>query len=290
MIRAGYIDYFRHIRPGIGRDWYRQQQPLVEQGYATDLIADEAVRIVTEHDLANPLFLYVAFNAPHSPFQPPTGPDTPGYRDLPEKRKPFAEMITAMDTAVGRISKALEAAGMLEQTLLVFSSDNGGVAPGVRSDNSPLRAGKGTVYEGGVRACAFARWPGQISPGTSDDPMHVTDWYPTFVEAAGGKPKKNDLDGVGHLDFLAARTSQAPRDHVLLNTSPRKSAIRSGKWKLVVHHRATGKQTLELFDLSADISETKNLLTENPDQAERLRKLLARYISEAAKPLKGQQQ
>jgi arylsulfatase A-like enzyme len=287
MVKAGYIDYFRHTRAGIGRDWFRQQEPLVEEGYATDLIADEAARVITAHDTKQPLFLYVAFNAPHSPFQPPREVQTPAYRDLSEKRGPFAEMITSMDSGVGRIAKALTDAGMMENTLMVFSSDNGGVAPGVRADNSPLRAGKGTVYEGGVRACAFARWPRHVSPGTIDAAMHVTDWYPTFIEAAGGKPRKQNLDGVSQLNFLTGSTKESPRDHVLLNSNPSQSAVRRGNWKLIVHHKKDGHDRSELFDLSKDISETTNRSAGHPDKVQTLRKLLETYITEAAPPLKG---
>jgi arylsulfatase A-like enzyme len=287
MIKAGYIDYFRHTRPGIGRDWFRQQEPLVEEGYATDLIADEAVRVITAHNTKHPLFLYVAFNAPHSPFQPPHEVQTPAYRDLSEKRRPFAEMITSMDSGVGRIGKALTDAGMMDNTLMVFSSDNGGVAAGVRSDNTPLRAGKGTVYEGGVRACAFARWPQHVSPGTIDAAMHVTDWYPTFIEAAGGEPQKQNLDGVSLFSFLTGGTTKKPRDHVLLNSNPTQSAVRRGNWKLIVHHKKEGRDRFELFDLSNDISETTNLSASHPDKFQTLRKLLETYITEAAPPLKG---
>jgi arylsulfatase A-like enzyme len=287
MIKAGYIDYFQHTRPGTGRDWYRQEKPLQEEGYSTDLIANEAVRVITKHDGKAPLFLYVAFNAPHGPFQPPKNAATAAYNDLPEKRKPFAEMVTSMDRGIGRIAKALAERGMLDDTLMVFSSDNGGVAPGTRADNTPLRAGKGTVYEGGVRACAFARWPKVFPAGVNRHPMHVTDWYPTFVEAAGGAPKKDNLDGVSLMNSLSGKTTDAPRESVLLNTNPKKSAIRWGKWKLIVNHRADGRETSELYDLSTDISESKNILVDHPEQAKRLRQLLKNYAEEAATPLKN---
>jgi len=287
MIKAGYIDYFTHVRPRTGRDWYRQEKPLLEEGYATDLIANEAARVITQHDLEKPLFLYVAFNAPHSPFQPPRNAATVSYKDLPERRKPFAEMVTSMDAGIGRIAKALAARDMLDNTLLVFSSDNGGVAPGKRADNTPLRAGKGSLYEGGVRACAFARWPKMFPAGVNNHPMHVTDWYPTFIEAAGGAAKKQNLDGVSLISSLSGKTTNPPRESVLLNTNPKKSALRVGKWKMIVNHRSNGSDTSELYDLSADIFESKNVIDDHPEQAERLRRILKKYQQEAATPLKG---
>jgi arylsulfatase A-like enzyme len=287
MIKAGYIDYFNHTRPGIGRDWFRQERPIMEEGYATDLIADEAARIIRNHEDDHPLFLYVAFNAPHSPFQAPRTPAPPEeYSSLSETRRPFAEMITSMDAGIGRISKALSDRGMLEDSLIVFSSDNGGVGPGNRADNRPLRAGKGTVYEGGVRACAFARWPTRFPAGINNHPMHVTDWYPTFVEIAGGKPRKQNLDGVSLVTTLSGPSGAPPRDSVLLNTNPSISALRSGPWKIVVQHRAKGGEKLELYNLNEDISEQTNLAADHPEKIQELRRRLKRFETEAVKPLK----
>jgi len=117
--------------------------------------------------------------------------------------------------------------------------------------------------------------------------MHVTDWYPTFVEAAGGVPKKDNLDGVSLMSSLSGKTTDAPRESVLLNTNPKISAIRSGKWKLIVRSRANGREISELYDLSTDISESKNILVDHSEQAKRLRQLLKKYAEEAVTPLKG---
>ncbi len=159
----GALDYFTHIRDG-GFDWHRDDRENRDEGYTTHLIAREAERLIAERDKTKPLFLYVPFNAVHSPLQVPESYTAP-YASLPAPRRTYAGMVAAMDEAVGKIAAAIDAAGMRDNTLIVFCSDNGGPSPGRVTNNGPLRAGKGTLYEGGVRVCAFATWPGHIKPG-----------------------------------------------------------------------------------------------------------------------------
>jgi arylsulfatase A-like enzyme len=144
-------------------------------------------------------------------------------------------MVAAEDEAIGQIVAALAAKGLRENTLIVWSSDNGGPRPGEVTSNGPLRAGKGTVYEGGVRVCAFANWPGRIKSGsTVNAPLHMVDWFPTLGRLAGARVDgKLPLDG---RDAWAAITGNQPSPHdaILLNTSPKTGAIRMGDWKLVM--------------------------------------------------------
>ncbi|MFM9146543.1 MAG: arylsulfatase B, partial [Verrucomicrobiota bacterium] len=171
----GMIDYFTHTREG-KLDWYRDDQPLKEEGYSTHLIAKEAVKRIETRDRTKPLFLYVPFNGVHSPMQVPDSYLKP-YGSLTGSRQKLAGMLAAVDEAIGQVVGALEKSGLGKDTLIVFSSDNGGPPPGI---NTPLRGFKGSLWEGGTRAAAFVRWPGQVPAGKRiAHPMHVIDWYPT---------------------------------------------------------------------------------------------------------------
>ncbi|HRE84037.1 MAG TPA: arylsulfatase, partial [Opitutaceae bacterium] len=179
----GMTDYFTHERDG-GLDWHRNDQALRQDGYATELIGQEAVQLIQKHGGRQPLFLYVAFNAPHTPLQAPES-YLQQYSTLSDRRRQnYAAMITAMDDAIGAIVSAVDHQGLRESTLIVFSSDNGGNLPA--ASNHPFRDQKGSVYEGGVRVPAFASWPGQLPAGkTVQQPLHMVDWYPTLLELAG---------------------------------------------------------------------------------------------------------
>src|SRR5206468_1018815 len=146
------------------------------------LIAREAAAFVAATAGKRPFFLYVPFNAVHAPHQVPAKYTEP-YPGLRGVRKQYAGMVAAMDEAVGQVVAAVEKAGVRGNTLFVFSSDNGGPAPGRVTSNGKFRAGKGTLYEGGVRVAAFATWDGKIKPGSVvREPLHVVDWYPTLLK------------------------------------------------------------------------------------------------------------
>lgn len=288
----GALDYFDHTRDG-GFDWHRDDRVCREEGYTTHLVAKEASRLIRERDKAKPFFLYVPFNAVHAPHQVPEQYKEP-YSQLAEPRRTYAGMVAAMDEAIGQIVATLEAESLRDTTLIIFSSDNGGPAPGRVTDNGPYRAGKGTLYEGGVRVCAFATWPGKIPAGTTvTGPLHIVDWYPTLLNLAGASLKqKLPLDG---RDAWAAITQGAPSPHseILLNTTPAKGAIRVGDWKLVLNGNAVddegetapaGEQTakkkkkkaaeapaVELFNLVQDPYEKSNQAAANPAKVKELR-------------------
>ena len=181
----GAIDYFTHLRDGV-LDWHRDDQLCKDEGYSTHLIAKEACRLIREKPANKPLFLYVPFNAVHGPYEAPDSYKSP-FDKLTGVRRTYAGMVAAMDEGVGQIIAALREKQLLDNTLIIFSSDNGGPAPGRITSNRPLRAGKGTIYEGGIRVCAFVSWPGHIPAGqTNDEPLHIVDWYPTLLNLAGG--------------------------------------------------------------------------------------------------------
>ncbi|RME90822.1 MAG: arylsulfatase [Verrucomicrobia bacterium] len=281
----GMLDYFTHIRNGIV-DWYRNGERVVEEGYTTHLIAREAVRVIREHGGERPFFLYVPFNAVHTPLQVPEEYMKP-YQHLPEKRRKLAGMLAALDEAVGQIVAAVEEKGLRRNTLFVFSSDNGGPNPGRVTDNSPLRGGKATLYEGGVRVCAFATWDGHIPAGRQlDEPMHIVDWFPTLVKLAGGSlaPDKQKLPLDGR-DIWPTLTAGAPSPHqeILLNAAPNAGAIRVGDWKLKLRRTREGEQ-VELFNLAHDIAEKNNLAAAHSDKVKELRARYERWAAQAAPP------
>ena len=290
----GMLDYFTHERMN-KLDWYRNGEPLKEEGYTTHLIAKEACKVIATGDQSKPLFLYVPFNGVHSPFQVPDSYLKP-YAHLKGNRQKLAGMLAAVDEAIGQIEAALKQAGRLENTLIVFSSDNGGPPPG---DNTPLRDFKGSIFEGGTRAAAFATWPGHIPAGQRiRQPMHMVDWYPTLIKQAGGSlEQKLPVDG---LDVWPMLTKQAASPHdAILSVSTQgssRAAVRMGDWKLIVDggaadiappgkkkgKKAAGKyEAVALYDLSADPSEAKNLAEAQPERVKAMRARLAELLKDA---------
>lgn len=285
----GAIDYYTHLRDG-GFDWHRDDKVCRDEGYSTHLLAKEAVRLIRERDRSKPLFLYVPFNAVHAPHQVPAKYTEP-YKQFREQRKLYAGMLAAMDEAIGQIVTALDEAKMRQDTLIIFSSDNGGPAPGRVTSNGKLRASKGTLYEGGVRVAAFAAWEGRIKPDTVvHEPLHMVDWYPTLLRLAGAKTEqKLPLDGRDAWPTIA-EGKPSPHDVILLNTTPRNGALRAGPWKLVLNgHRgeenaAEGKDLVELFHLGDDPSESKNLADRHPEKVKELRARYEALARQAARP------
>ena len=223
----GALDYFTHVRDD-GFDWHRDDREVRDEGYSTHLLAREAVRLVDEHDQSRPLFLYVPFNGVHAPHQVPESYKA-AYAHLAEPRRTYAGMLAALDEAVGRIVEAVERKGLRKDTLFIFSSDNGGPNPGRVTSNGPLRAGKATLYEGGVRVAAFATWDGHVKAGSVvDAPLHMVDWYPTLLGLAGGSTDQPlPLDGRDAWPAIA-RGAPSPHGEILLNAAPRAGAIRVG--------------------------------------------------------------
>ena len=302
---SGAIDYFTHVRDG-AHDWYRDDKQLKEEGYSTHLVAREACRLIAAKSKAKPLFLYVPFNGVHSPMQVPDEYLKP-YAALAGSRQKLAGMLAAVDEAVGQIVASLEKAGLRENTLIVFSSDNGGPKPG---DNTPLRAYEGSLYEGGVRSCAFANWPGHIPSGVRvKEPMHVVDWYPTLVKLAGGSlEQKTPLDGLDVWPMLT-QMSPSPHEAILCVQSPDRAAVRMGDWKLLMNpseniadslpedeakpkaprkkparKNAAGTEGYVLYNLAADVGETTDLAAKEPERVNAMRARLAELLKDAVPP------
>ena len=291
----GEIDYFTHSAHGV-LDWYRNNEPLEEAGYATTLIGQDAVRVIAAHDPKVPLFLYLTFTAPHAPYQAPQAYLDQYAQIADPSRRAYAAMITAMDDQIGQVVAALERRGMRKNTLIIFQSDNGGPRSAmftgevdmsksvIPADNGPWRDGKGSLYEGGTRVVALANWPGRITAGSVvNQPMHMVDMYPTLVGLAGGSTASaKPLDGLDMWPTLSAG-ARSPRTEVVYDIEPFRAAVRQGDWKLVWW--ATLPSRVELYNLARDASETTNVAEQNPAITAELQQRVQLLSAGAVKPL-----
>jgi arylsulfatase A-like enzyme len=292
----GEIDYFSHKVDG-KVDWFRNNQVVEENGYSTTLLGDDAVKLIEQHNPATPLFLYLAFNAVHTPYQAPQE-YLDKYKNIEDpSRRAYSASATAMDDQIGRVMRALVEKKMLNNTLIVFQSDNGGtrnpmfagaitdmtkvVLP---ADNGPYRDGKGTLYEGGTRVVAVASWPGHIKEGSVVNEMiHTVDLYPTLVKLAGGNlGKSKPLDGLDVWGTIS-EGKPSPRTELVYNIEPFRAAIREGDWKLI--WRTLLPQSVELFNITKDPSETTNLAAEQPEKVAELQGRINKLAAEAQKPI-----
>jgi arylsulfatase A-like enzyme len=291
----GELDYFTHEEHGV-LDWYRDNEPVREEGYTTELFGDDADRLIESHDPATPLYLYLAFNAPHTPYQAPEE-YIARYADISDPtRRIYAGMVTCLDDQIGRVVAALEKKGMRDNTLIVFHSDNGGTKnamfAGVMADmskvtipcdNGPYRDGKASLFEGGTRVCALANWPGRIEAQEVDGLIHAVDLYPTFASLAGASTAKSKpLDGIDVWDTIA-KGEASPRTEFFYNIEPFRAAMRQGDWKLI--WRAMLPSSTDLYNLAEDPSEENNLSAVYPDKVAAMQERLNTAAKEAAKPL-----
>jgi arylsulfatase A-like enzyme len=282
----GQIDPYTHRYKTGERTWHRNDAPLEEEGHATDLIADEAVRFLSEPP-PGPFFLYVAFSVPHHPLAEKEQWLAP-YRDaIPDpSRRLFAASVTHMDAAVGRIVAALEGSGRLRDTMIVFTSDNGGQRGfhsrtqydgkydhPVLGDNRPLRGWKTELYEGGIRVPAFVSWPGRLRPAVVRQAVSYLDWFPTMARAAGAALEADwKLEGRDIWPLLADPAAKLAAPTLYWDTG-HATAVMHGDWKLIVPR---GRSTpVELYNLVEDPGETKDAAGMSPAKVEELRQLLA---------------
>jgi arylsulfatase A-like enzyme len=258
----------------------RGTEPVDEKEYLTDAFSREAVAFIERHRNER-FFLYLAYNAVHTPMQ---GPERykDGFKHITEqKRRIYAGMLTAMDEGIGKLLVKLRELGLEKDTLLFFINDNGGPTPANGSRNTPLRATKGTMYEGGIRVPFMVQWPGHLKAGsTYDKPVISLDILPTAAAAGGAKlPSGRKLDGVNLLSYLTGEKKQPPHE-TLFWRSGRNSAVRKGNWKLVKMGDETG-----LFDLASDIGESKDLKAEKPDVLKEMQDEYERWDSQMIDPL-----
>ena len=272
---SGNIDYISHYDRMEIYDWWEGLEHVEEEGYTTHLITRHAVRFIQDHKDA-PFCLYVAHEAVHTPLQ---GPDDPAIRG-PKKESfrpddpaaTYCEMMKAMDDSLGEIMGAVRDAGIAENTLVFFFSDNGGTRQNPES-NAPLRGHKGTVWEGGHRVPAIAWWPGTIAANRVTDQLAISlDLFPTMCEMAGVSAPDGHFDGIG-LNALLLGDGEPRSRHLFWNGL----AMRDDEYKLVIDNAAP-----RLFDLSQDLSESEDIASQHPDRTRAMCRAIAAWKRDVA--------
>ncbi len=281
-------DYYDHHSRVGGLDWQRNGNSIVEPGYNTELISRDAQRFIRERDRQRPFFLYIPWNAPHTPLQAPKALMAKYIGQLNPQRIIFSAMTESLDTGIGRILQTLEEQGLVDNTLVLFFSDNGGM-PVVGARNTPLRGGKGNTFEGGIRVPAVIRWPAQLAANRQlDQVFNVYDIFPTLAAAAGVEPGNDKpLDGVNLLPSLSGDTQpHQPMFFAADTLTP--DTIRYGviqwPWKLVRSEQVTdsGLHLVEhIFNLEQDPQERQDLIAQQPGRTSELRQLLAAWKQRA---------
>jgi arylsulfatase A-like enzyme len=253
--------------------------------YLTDYYTDEAVKVIKANK-DRPFFLYLAHWAPHSPLQA----KREDYEALPNiklhRERVYAAMIRALDRGVGEVMEALKANGLDENTLVIFTSDNGGAGYiGLPNINAPYRGWKSTLFEGGIRVPFLARWPKKLPAGkTYGAPVHHVDIFATAAAAAGADmPTDRTMDGIDLIPFVTGGPRKDSPHEYLFFRGGAAQAVRDKRWKLVVSAPPGGARKEWLFDLTAK-GERVNLLAEHPNEAVRLRSALEAHNREQAKP------
>ena len=284
----------------------RSSQPEQENEYLTDAWSREAVDFIDRHR-EQPFFLYVPYNAVHSPLQAPNE-ELAKFSHIEDiQRRIFAAMLSRLDRGVGKILDKLDALSLASSTLVIFISDNGGPTKELTSSNAPLRGGKGTMYEGGLRVPFIVRWPQQAAHAQSpelldetaadrsaqarfgvvcDIPVWTPDLTPTILAAAGGEMNAEETDGVPLLDL----TTRDPRE-----VAPRpffwrqgnRTALRFGNWKIVSSSLTTSPDQWQLFQIDNDISESHDMSKQHADTLEELIGVWQGFNDRMAEPIFG---
>ena len=242
------------------------------------IFADEAVKFIrTNKD--KPFFVYLPFNAVHSPMES-TDPYLERFRSVPDKnRRTHLAMLSALDDAVGRVLTTLEEEGVADNTLVIFTSDNGGPTQETTSSNGPLNGVKGTVLEGGIRVPAIVQWKGALPAGKVVDTASIGfDMTATALAVAGVLPTTG-LDGVNLIPYLNGRSAGDAHKELFWRAGTQ-GAMRSGKWKLIKNG-----DTWHLFDLSTDIGERKDLVAQQPQKLAELKAGWMKWSAEMKAPM-----
>lgn len=284
--------YFPIKNPSPHRVILDNNTPTPEVGYVTDRIGDAACKFIkkqsTGDQKAQPFFLFVSFTTPHGPLQPKPEDLQRLAHITDRKRKSYAGLIFSLDDNVGKILKCLKSHGCDDNTLVIFTNDNGGQTQ-TGADNTPLRGRKGDFFEGGIRVPMAMRWPGKIAPGAViDEPICAIDFLPTFVNLAGGKVDPAwKLDGINLQPLLTGETKSLPTRPLFWRKGGADGtyAVRDGRWKLYVNRSDNSKPML--FDLSNDIGEARDLATEHPEVVKQLTAKLTVWSTGLVKPWWG---
>ena len=284
-------DYWQHRRHDI--NYMRFNGQVIDpKGHATDLFTQWSVDYIkSQADDNRPFFLYLAYNAPHFPVQPPKewlDIVQKRERGIDETRAKLVAFIEHMDDGIGKVINTLKESGQYENTIVVFSSDNGGHLPS-KANNGPLRDGKQSMYEGGLKVPTSISWPGKIKAGSISDKIQLSmDLYPTLLEIAGLQPK-NPIEGISFSsEFL--NINQPTIEERSFYFTRREGgtryggqsiyALRKGDWKLLQNNPYEG---YELYNLAEDPLEQNNLIADEPEKYEELNKILMQHIQKGGK-------
>ncbi|MBI3857696.1 MAG: sulfatase-like hydrolase/transferase, partial [Planctomycetes bacterium] len=258
----------------------RGRQEVEEKEYLTSALAREATAFIDRH-AREPFFLYLPFNAPHSPMQARPR-DVERFAAIADpQRRLWAAMLASMDDAVGEVLGALRSRGLERDTIVMFLSDNGGPTKELTSRNDPFSGGKGSLLEGGIRIPFLVSWPGRLPAGVVEGrPVTSLDLLPTALAAAGA-PLPPGLDGVNLLPYLTGERKDAPHSHLTWRMGEQ-FAIRADRWKLV---RLKGSEPFRLYDLEKDEKETSDLSAAEPERVRALQERLMAWNGELVPPL-----
>lgn len=279
-ITSGAADYVDHKNMRNMPVLFENNTAVEKPGYLTDLITDYTVEFIKKKH-QKPFFISLQYTSPHWPWQ---APGDPAYPDSLNFRtggnaETYAKMVLSMDENIGRVLKAVKDAGLDENTLIIFTSDNGGER---YSNMGSFKGRKMELLEGGIRVPAGARWPGVIPANTeSNQPVITMDWTATILDVAGVKPPASiSLDGISVLPLVKAKSAIVPRDFYWRTSIEQKAdAFRSGDWKYLKN-----KDGEYLFDLSKDPYETTNLKESQPEKFKQVKDAFLRLDNQMLKP------
>jgi arylsulfatase A len=290
-LKSGYHDYYTHEAGNGESDLWENDKPVESDGYTTDLVTERAARFIEEHK-SEPFFLDVAYTAPHWPYQVPGKPSVApnnAAHVLPQDletstRSDYVAMVEHLDSQIGQLLAAIEGAGIAENTIVIFTNDNGGEW---LSSSAPLFGRKWTVFEGGIRVPAIVRWPKRIRAGSVSDQVGITmDLTASILAVTGaGIPAEAKLEGVDLFPVWEGRAPELERTLFWRSGSGagKQTAVRRGDWKMIVD----GTHTY-VFDLRTDLGERNDLARWRQDVAQALHPLLvdweASVDAEAAAP------
>ena len=284
--KSGYIDYYQHTGGDGMHDLFENDTPAHVDGYVTDLITERSIRFI-EQNAGQPFFVEVAYSAPHWPYQVPDMPSTARdnashvqpYDADAGTRQDYVAMVERADQGVGEILASLDTLGLAGNTLVIFTSDNGGEW---LARNDPLFHRKWTLWEGGIRVPAIFRWPGRLPAGRVSAQVGITMDLTASILAATNTPMPADpgLDGIDLLSILGEASPVVERTLFwrMYYVNRRQRAVRSGDWKLVLDGEAA-----MVFNLRSDIGERNDLAKERQDVARRLRLLMADWEQDVDK-------
>ncbi len=299
-MNRGFQEYFGFLGgahpylPGQGanRGILRGRETVEEKEYLTDAFTREAVAYIDRHAKA-PFFLYLAYNAVHSPMHASDKRLAKFANIADEKRRTFASMLSALDDGIGAVLQKLRDAGAEEDSLIFFVADNGGPTANNTSRNDPLRGFKATTWEGGVRVPWLVQWKGRLSAGrVYEFPVIQLDILPTALAAAGIELKDAKFDGVNLLPYLRGEKSARPHETLYWRFG-QQMAVRHGDWKLVrANERGQGVRNRDelpahVFNLASDAGEQSDLAEKEPEKLKELQAIWDKWNAEQAKPLWG---